>query len=111
MLELIKKSVMAGIGAVMVTVEKVHEATRRLVDEGKISREEAEKLAEDLIKSGEKQWEEISNKIGESLKKGMSSLDLVKRKEYKDLIARMELLEQRVASLEDACRPEKGKAD
>ncbi len=108
MLELIKKSILAGIGAVVVTAEKVQDATKRLVEEGKLSTEEAERLADELVKSGERQWDEISGKLNDSVKRGMDSLDFVRRKEFQDLRARVELLEQRIIVLEDAYRQEKG---
>ncbi len=60
MLELMKKGLMAGIGAVVLTTEKVQETVRKLVEEGKISTEEGEKLAQELVKTGQHQWEEIS---------------------------------------------------
>jgi len=54
--ELLKKGLMAGIGAVALTTEKVQESVRKLVDEGKITTEEGEKLVQELVKSGERQW-------------------------------------------------------
>ena len=108
MFELIKKSILAGIGAVVVTAEKVQEATKRLVEEGKLSTDEAERLADELVKSGEKQWDEISGKLNDSMKRGMDNLDFIRRKEFQDLRARIELLEQRIILLEDSYRREKG---
>ncbi|MBW1800047.1 MAG: hypothetical protein JRJ85_04880 [Deltaproteobacteria bacterium] len=49
MFELIKKSLLASLGAAVVTKEKVEKVTRKLVDEGKISKDEAEKLSQDLL--------------------------------------------------------------
>jgi len=62
MIDLIKKSLYAGIGAVVLTKEKIQEMTRRLVEDGKITSEESEKLAEEMVKSGERQWEEMSRR-------------------------------------------------
>lgn len=100
MLELLKKSILAGIGAVAVTTDKVREATRSLVEEGKISTDEAEKLAEELVKSGERQWEDINTKFQSSFQKWSDSLEVVRKKDFQDLKARMDLLEQRLRILE-----------
>jgi polyhydroxyalkanoate synthesis regulator phasin len=99
MLDLLRKGVLAGIGAIVVTKEKVQETMRALADEGKISTEEAEKVAEDLVKSGERQWEEINTRIQSSMKKWASSSDLARRKELLELQARVEILEQRLNDL------------
>ncbi len=96
MLELMKKGLMAGIGAVVLTSEKVQEIVRKLVEEGKISTEEGEKLAQDLVKTGERQWEEITAAISEKTKKWSESTEVVKREEFEQLKARVEALEQRL---------------
>ena len=54
MLETLKKGMLAGLGAAVLTRDKILESTRKLVEEGKLSSEDAEKLTEELIKSGEK---------------------------------------------------------
>lgn len=100
MLEFIKKGLLAGLGVAVVTKEKVQEATRILVQEGKISTEEAEKVAEELIKSGEQQWQEINAKISESFKRWSENVDFVRNGEFQDLKSRLEALEQRVSVME-----------
>jgi len=100
MLEFIKKGLLAGIGAVVLTKEKVEEVTRRLVEEGKISTEESEKLTEDLIKTGEKQWEEINTKTSDTMKKWVENLEFVRKKDLSELQERIEILERRLAAME-----------
>ena len=63
MLELLKKGMFAGLGAAALTREKIREATRTLVEDGKISSDEAEKLAEDLVQSGEREWGDVDLQI------------------------------------------------
>lgn len=108
MLELLKKSLLAGIGAVVVTKDKVQEATRSFVEEGKISTEEAESLAEDLVKSGERQWEDLNARLSERMKKWGDNLDFAREKELLELKARVEMLEQRLSALEELGRKQTG---
>lgn len=102
MFELIRKSLLASLGAAIVTKEKIQEATFSLVEQGKISAEEAEKLTEELVESGQHQWEEVHTKITETVRKSMDNLDIGSKTEFKDLKARVENLEKRVAMLEAA---------
>ena len=101
-LEMIRKSMLASLGAAVVTKEKVEEATRRWVDEGKISKDEAEKLARDLVESGRHQWEDIQEKISETVRKGLDNFDIGSKREFQDLKERVENLEKRLAVLEKA---------
>jgi polyhydroxyalkanoate synthesis regulator phasin len=102
MLELIKKSLLASLGAAVVTKDKIHEATLSLVDQGKISAEEAEKLADELVKSGQHEWDEVQAKISESVRKGMDGLDISSKTEFQQLKERVENLEKRIAMMETA---------
>ena len=99
LIEMIKKSFLASLGAAVVTKEKIEEATKRWVDEGKISRDEAEKLAEDLVESGKKQWDEIQEKMTETVRKGLDTFDIGSKKEFQELNARVEELEKRISQL------------
>ncbi len=108
MLELLKKGMFAGLGAAVLTRDKIREATRKLVKEGRLSSEEAEKLTEDLVDSGGREWEEINSKFQSSLKKISANLEVVRKKEFADLKTRVELLEQRISLLEQNRSQESG---
>ncbi len=105
MLELIRKGLMAGIGAVVLTTEKIQEAVKKLVEEGKISTEEGEKLAQELVKSGERQWDEIATKIVDTTRKWSDGMEYVKKKELEELKERLHQLEERLAVLEQRQPP------
>ncbi len=109
MLELLKKGMLAGLGAAVLTRDKILEATRKLVEEGKLSSDEAETLTEELIKSGEREWEDAGSKLQSSLKKVSESLEVIRRKEFSELLARVDMLEQRLSGLEKE-RDRAGKA-
>lgn len=100
MLDFIRKSLLAGIGAAVVTKEKVESLTKKWVDDGKISREEAEKLTNELVESGQKQWDDLQSKISETIKKGLEGLKLVTRTDLEALSRQMEEIEKRLAALD-----------
>lgn len=110
MLDLLKKGLFAGIGAVVMTADKVREMTGRLVEEGRLTSDEADKFADDLIKNGERQWEEFTQKSQDVFRRMSEGMDVVKKREHLDLKARLDLLEQRVVALESAVRKEKGES-
>ncbi len=108
MLELLKKSLLASLGAAVITKEKVNNATRHLVEQGKLSKEEADKLAHDLVEGGKRQWEEIEDKLAEVAKKALENLDLAKKTEFQQLVERVENLEKRLTILEDEAKGSTG---
>lgn len=100
MFEFIRKSLLASLGAAVVTKEKVESITKKWVDDGKISTEEAERLANDLVDSGKRQWDDLQEKVMETIKKGLESLDLVTQTEFEKLARQVKEMEARLAALE-----------
>lgn len=95
MLEEIKKGLLSGLGAVFLTKEKIERITRTMVDEAKISKEDAYNLKEELYKTGEREWSELEDMFTGIIKKIMQGLDLCSRKEMAELQKRVEELEKR----------------
>lgn len=101
MFDLMKKTLLAGLGAAVVTKEKIDNALKGFVDQGKISKEEADRIANELVQSGEKQWEEIQARVVEVVKNALETLDIGSKKEFVELQQRVENLENRLRILED----------
>ena len=100
MLEEVKKSLMAGFGAVILTRKKVEEITKKLVDDAKLTQEDAKRLKEELIDTGQQQWEEAEKFFSEAIKKGIAAMHLASRSEVNKLSAKFEGMERRISSLE-----------
>ncbi len=97
MFEMIRKGFLASLGAAVVTKEKVEAATKKWVDEGKISTDEAERLAQDLVENGQKQWEEIQTKVSETVRKTLEGLDIATRKDIDHLSERIDEIEKQIS--------------
>ena len=93
MLEVVKQAMLAGVGALVLTKEAVEKATQKLVDEGKMSADDAEKLAKDLIKEAESSGKKLQDKSSDLFQKALKSMNLVPRSEFEELKARVEALE------------------
>lgn len=100
MFDAIKKSLLLSLGSAVVTKEKIEEATRHLVEKGKMSKDDAEKLSQDLLESGEKQWEDIRSDVKDSIKKGLENLNICSKKEFQDLKMQVANIEKRLCILE-----------
>lgn len=108
MLNEIRKGLFAGLGALLLSKDKVNEAVQKLVKESKISREEAEKLTKELVSSGQRQWEEMEESLGNSVRKGVQNLDIASKKEFQALKKRVKKLEGRMTLVEEILEEKKG---
>lgn len=93
MIELIKKTVLAGIGATVVTKEKIEGALSEFVKQGKVSAQEAQEFASKLAEDGKKEFEATSKELSEKIHALLAKADFARRSE-------MAALEKRVAELE-----------
>jgi polyhydroxyalkanoate synthesis regulator phasin len=101
MLEEIRKNLVTGLGAVLLTKDKIEEVTRRLVKEAQLSREDADRLAEELYQAGEQQWSSVETSIKDAVQKTLSSMDIGSREALDKLKAKVDTLQKRVDLLED----------
>ena len=107
MLKEIKDGLFAGLGAILLTKDKVGESVQKLVTESKLSKAEAEKLTRELVSAGEKQWKELEDSLGKSVNKGVKSLDIASKKELAALKRKVKKLEDRLAFVEETLQDKK----
>ncbi|MFO7904219.1 MAG: phasin family protein [Planctomycetota bacterium] len=102
MIELIRTTVLAGLGAGVITKEKAEEITNRLVEQGKLTADEGRQLVSDLLKSGGRQWEDVQTGLRDAVRKSLNAANLARDQDLKEVAQRLERIEQRMAMLEDA---------
>ena len=100
MLDEIRKGLLAGFGAVVLTREKIEAVCHKLVEEAKMSKEDAEKLANDLYEAGRRQWADLEIAIKNAVRSALESMDIGSDKELKKIRAKLENVEKRVTLLE-----------
>ena len=93
MIDVIKKTLLAGVGAAVITKEKVESALGDFVKQGKVTAEEARTMAQKIADQGKQEFEEASQSLNTRIK------DLLKRTDEQTQ-ARLAALEARVTDLE-----------
>ncbi len=99
MIDAIKKTLLTGLGATVVTVERVEKSLEELINRGKISANEAKDVANKIVADGKKEWEESRENLSASFETMLKKANLVTQSE-------LAALEKRVAELEGESTPE-----
>jgi polyhydroxyalkanoate synthesis regulator phasin len=94
MIETFKKTLLAGLGAAVVTKDKVQAGLDDFVKQGKITAADAKAIAEKLAGEGRREFDEASTKLGDKFRELVASMSDPKHLE------RIEALEARIAALE-----------
>jgi polyhydroxyalkanoate synthesis regulator phasin len=101
MFEIFKKSLFAGLGLAVVTKTKLESVLEKLVDEGKMSRDEAEKMGQELLESGEKQWTDFETRLQETIKGFLKNMDICKTTDLKKLEKKVKAIDMRLKAIEE----------
>ncbi|MBW2646753.1 MAG: hypothetical protein JRE23_11345 [Deltaproteobacteria bacterium] len=93
MFDLIKKTMLTGVGLAAMTKDKVEELAKELADKGKLSEKEGKKLVDDLLKKSEKAKKDLEKEIERVVKDTMKKMNLAGAEELSNLTKRIRKLE------------------
>lgn len=96
MIELIKKTMLAGVGLAVVTKDKVLESLDELVAKGKLTKEEAVEMSEKIVQEGKEQTENAKVEAGKLFTEMLQKANLVTKDQYDALLVRVTALEGRL---------------
>ena len=106
----VKKVLLAGLGGVVITGDKLEALKKKLMKENKMSEKEAKGLIDELVEAGQGQWKEFEKSIKEMLRKRLDSMDVPDRGELEKLRGRVDDLERRLSALENRSSEGEGSA-
>ena len=96
----LEELILAGFGAAAITKERGNELADELASRGKLSRDEARALVDDVVSRWRGDAGRMSERAGTSLSSVYREVGLVTRREYEDLELRLAQLEHRLRLLE-----------
>jgi polyhydroxyalkanoate synthesis regulator phasin len=85
MLNIIKKSMLTGIGLALIAKDEVEDLAKELVNKGKMSENEGTKFLEDLQKRYDETQQKLEEKLQKAVKDFMKKADVVTGDELKGL--------------------------
>ena len=85
MLNIIKKSMLTGIGLALIAKDEVEDLAKDLVNKGKMSENEGTKFLEDLQKRYDQTQQKLEEKVQKAIKDFMKKADVVTGDELKGL--------------------------
>jgi polyhydroxyalkanoate synthesis regulator phasin len=93
MIDTLRKTIYAGIGATVISAEKLNAVLNELVEKGKLSSKEARELAGKIADEGRKEFEADSDKLGKAFDEWMKKANFARQKDVEALQARVARLE------------------
>lgn len=94
MIDIIKKTVLTGVGLAAMTREKVEEFARELAEKEKLSEEDGRDLLDDLVKRLEEAKKDLAEQVERLVKDMTKKMNLATRDELLNLREQVNKLEQ-----------------
>ncbi len=96
---LIEKSLLAGLGMLTLTRDKVAQFVDKLVEEGEVRPEEAPNIIDKLVDRGKAEREELRKLVRQELDKARASVPVISRKDIEELNQKIDELAAKVEEL------------
>ena len=94
MFDLIKKTMLTGVGLAAMTRDKVEALAKELAEKGKLTEKEGKELVDDLLKKSDKAKNDLEAQIEKVVKKIMKKMNLASREDIFKLTERIKKLDR-----------------
>ena len=105
MIQSLKKSLLAGLGVVAFTKEKLEKALHDMVERGEITSEQGKSVLRTLLERGDREGRRLADRFAKRTERWLSRGPLVTRKELESLQERVARLESRELSAAASAGP------
>jgi polyhydroxyalkanoate synthesis regulator phasin len=96
MLEVIKKTVLAGIGFAWMSYDKAEDLAKTLVEKGSLTEKEGEKFIQDLMAKAEETSGNFEEQLELLIKRTMKKMNVATREDVLKLAQRVRKLEKEI---------------
>lgn len=100
MIELIKKALLTGVGVAALSKEKVEELAKDIVEKGKMTEQEGQKLVDQLLISSEEARQDLQKQIETKVEAVLEKMNLAKKSELDVLRLEIEELRKKLEQAE-----------
>jgi polyhydroxyalkanoate synthesis regulator phasin len=95
---LIKKTILTGLGAVSLTKEKAEKMVKDLIKEGEVSENEGSKFVKDMMDRAEENKKTIEKQVEKTVHNTLKALSIPSRKDISSLKSKIDKLEKKLGS-------------
>jgi polyhydroxyalkanoate synthesis regulator phasin len=102
MFELIKKTLLTGVGLAVMTKDKVEELGKELVSQAKLSEQEGKEFVNHLLQQSDDARKEFETRISAAVQKAVAGLNLATKDELALLAKKVDELSGRIEKHEQS---------
>lgn len=101
MIDVLKKTVLTGIGLATLGAEKIEEYAKKIAEDSKLAESEGKKFVDELLRDSEIARKNLEAKINELITTALDRMDLTSKKEVEELKKKLADLEEQLRNRAD----------
>jgi poly(hydroxyalkanoate) granule-associated protein len=98
-MEMVRKVLLAGIGAVALTQEEVEKIIKRLIERGELAQQDGQKLVKEMVDRRRKETKKVEDEMDKRIETVMGKMNVPTKADIEALSAKITLLTKKVDEL------------
>ena len=98
MFDLIKKTMLTGVGLAAMTRDKVEELAMELIEKGEMTEKEGKELVDEFVRKSEQARKELETKVENIVERVLEKMNLATKEDITRLEEKIRYIEQQKAS-------------
>ncbi len=100
MFDLIKKAMLTGVGLASISIDKIDEIAKELMEQGNLTEQEGRKLVQEMMGYAEKSKEQLEKQVAYYVEKAMDKMDVARKKDVEELRETLVQLQEKIEKAE-----------
>ena len=100
MIDLIKKAMLTGVGLASISIDKIDEIAKELMEQGNLTEQEGRKLVQEMMGYAEKSKEQLEKQVAYYVEKAMDKMDVARKKDVEELRETLVQLQEKIEKAE-----------
>lgn len=95
MIDLIKKAMLTGVGLASISLDKIEDIAKELMEQGNLTEQEGRKLVQEMMGIAEKSKEQMEKQVNSYVEKAMNKMDVARKSDLDELRETIQQLQEK----------------
>ncbi len=100
MFDLIRKAMLTGVGLASISIDKIDEIAKEMMEQGNLTEQEGRKLVQEMMGYAEKSKEQLEKQVAFYVEKALDKMDVARKKEVEELRETLLQLQEKIEKTE-----------
>ena len=100
MFDLIRKAMLTGVGLASISIDKIDEIAKEMMEQGNLTEQEGRKLVQEMMGYAEKSKEQLEKQVAFYVEKALDKMDVARKKEVEELRETLLKLQEKIEKTE-----------